>query len=506
MQRVWLVPRAETENAPARRDAPNWPGCVDALHVGVLATATLLGSALLTLAVGFTGVRRHTRALLIAASLLMVLTGLGFAAFVDFWPLLVIAFFGTLNPSSGDVSVFLPLEHALLAGGVAGHDRTTLFARYSLVGALLGAAGTLLAALPELAASWGVARLAAFKAMFVLYTLGGLIAALIYRRLGRAEVIDGGPPPSALGPSRWVVYQLAALFSLDAFAGGLVVQSLLALWLFQTFGLSLAVTAQLFFWSGLLTAVSYLAAAPLARRIRLDQHHGVHPFARQPLPGRSAVRDRAVAGHCLAAAAQSALADGRANAHVLRHGRSHAGRAAGRGQPDGGAAQPRLGAGPEPCGLDGGRSHFRLAATARRRLQDRLRLRAARPLPAHPSARGAAAVITAGKDAVRPRVPRGHKLAAVGRDDPLAPAAAPETQTVSDCRHAAGQPIVAHCARVRARENGDGERSKEEQPRGQKAQGQQEERSRVDRHCVQGARQTEAGRGDNGEQEIENGH
>jgi MFS family permease len=241
----------------------------DALHVGLLATATLLGSALLTLAVGFTGVRRHTRALLIAASLLMVLTGLGFAAFVDFWPLLVIAFVGTLNPSSGDVSVFLPLEHALLAGGVAGHDRTALFARYSLVGALLGAAGTLLAALPELAASWGVARLAAFKAMFVLYALGGLIAALIYRRLGRAEVIDGGPPPSALGPSRWVVYQLAALFSLDAFAGGLVVQSLLALWLFQTFGLSLAVTAQLFFWSGLLTAVSYLAAAPLARRIGL---------------------------------------------------------------------------------------------------------------------------------------------------------------------------------------------------------------------------------------------
>jgi MFS family permease len=241
----------------------------DALHVGVLATATLLGSALLTLAVGLTGVRRHTRALLIAASLLMVLTGLGFAALDDFWPLLVIAFVGTLNPSSGDVSVFLPLEHALLAGGVAGHDRTALFARYSLVGALLGAAGTLLAALPELAASWGVARLAAFKAMFVLYALGGLIAALIYRRLGRAEVVDGGPPPSALGPSRWVVYQLAALFSLDAFAGGLVVQSLLALWLFQTFGLSLAVTAQLFFWSGLLTAVSYLAAAPLARRIGL---------------------------------------------------------------------------------------------------------------------------------------------------------------------------------------------------------------------------------------------
>ena len=68
----------------------------------------------------------------------------------------------------------------------------------------------------------------------------------------------------------------------------------------------------------------------------------------------------------------------------------------------------------------------------------------------------------------------------------------------SDCRHAARQPIVAHCARVRARENGDGERSKEEQPRGQKAQGQQEKRSRVDRHCVQRARQTEARDGNSG--------
>ena len=183
----------------------------------------------------------------------MVLTGLGFAAFVDFWPLLVIAFVGTLNPSSGDVSVFLPLEHALLAAvspatiAPRSSPATASWARsWAQPAPARGA--------PRLAASWGVARLAAFKAMFVLYALGGLIAALIYRRLGRAEVIDGGPPPSALGPSRWVVYQLAALFSLDAFAGGLVVQSLLALWLFQTFGLSLAVTAQLFFWSGLLTA------------------------------------------------------------------------------------------------------------------------------------------------------------------------------------------------------------------------------------------------------------
>jgi MFS family permease len=302
----------------------------DAVRVGVLATATLLGSALLTLAVGFTGVRRHTRAVLLAASLLMVLTGLGFAALDDFWPLLVIAFVGTLNPSSGDVSVFLPLEQALLARSVASRDRTALFARYSLVGALLGAAGTLLAALPELAASRGMAPLTAFKAMFLLYALGGVIAALIYRRLGRAEAVDGGPSPSALGPSRRVVWELAALFSLDAFAGGLVVQSLLALWLLQAFELSLAVTAQLFFWWGLLTALSYLVAAPLARRIGLINTM-VFTHLGEPLPGSASLRGRALAGDRPAPFAQPALADGCADPHLLRHGRGHAGREGGCG-------------------------------------------------------------------------------------------------------------------------------------------------------------------------------
>ena len=105
--------------------------------------------------------------------------------------------------------------------------------------------------------------------MFLLYAIAGLAAGLIYRRLDPGEPAGSGPPAPALGPSRGVVYGLAALFSIDAFAGGLVVQSLLALWLFKAFGLSLAATAQLFFWSGLLTAVSYLAAAPLARRIGL---------------------------------------------------------------------------------------------------------------------------------------------------------------------------------------------------------------------------------------------
>src|SRR5436190_20631454 len=106
------------------------------LEVGIVATATMLGSALATLAVGAWGHRFASRGLLRAAALLMAATGVGFAGLSSFWPLLVVAFVGTLNPSSGDVSVFLPLEHARLAEAARGEARTALFARYSVLGAL----------------------------------------------------------------------------------------------------------------------------------------------------------------------------------------------------------------------------------------------------------------------------------------------------------------------------------------------------------------------------------
>jgi len=112
-------------------------------QVGAVATGTLLGSGALTLLVGLHAYRFRYRTLLLAATALMTATGLGFAAVSEFWPLLVIAVIGTLNPSSGDVSIFLPLEQAVLARLVTDGQRTAVFARYSLVGALFGAFGAL---------------------------------------------------------------------------------------------------------------------------------------------------------------------------------------------------------------------------------------------------------------------------------------------------------------------------------------------------------------------------
>jgi MFS family permease len=240
-----------------------------ATGVGVIATATLLGSALLTLAVGLWAGGIARPALLLVASMLMVATGIAFGTIEAFWPLAVIAFVGTINPSTGDVSVFLPVEQSILAESVDPAERTALFARYSLVGSLLGAFGTLLAVAPGwLEATFGWMPRASLQAMFFVYAFIGVVAALIYRGVR--------PPPKhapvrqgPLGPSRRTVYRLAALFSVDAFGGGFFVQSLLALWLFARFDMPVATAAQVFFAMNLLAAVSFLAAVPVARRFGL---------------------------------------------------------------------------------------------------------------------------------------------------------------------------------------------------------------------------------------------
>lgn len=239
------------------------------LDVGILSTGTLLGSALATLAVGAWGYRAQSRHLLLGAALLMMATGLLFSLLTSFWPLLLIAFVGTLNPSSGDVSVFLPLEHARLAEAAKGNSRTVLFARYSLLGSLFAALGALASGIPDGLSVWGgMSQLNALRLMFVVYGLVGGVVWLLYRRIPRGTEVEH-LPPTPLGESRSIVIKLASLFSLDAFAGGLIINSLMALWLFQRFDFSLAAAGSFFFWAGLLTALSQLAAPWVAARIGL---------------------------------------------------------------------------------------------------------------------------------------------------------------------------------------------------------------------------------------------
>ncbi len=237
--------------------------------IGAIVFGTLFGSALLTLWVGLARHHFGPRLILIAASSLMFLTGLGFFSVTSFWPLLLIAIVGTMNPSSGDVSVFLPAEQTALAESVALPDMTAMFSIYNVGGGLGGALGALASGLPTiLARGIGANPITAQRTVFLGYAILGLIVAAIYLRMD--EVVRERPTDTkagALAKSRPVVLRLSALFSLDSFGGGFVVQSLLALWLFHRFNLDVQTAGVFFFIAGLLAAASQLISAPIAARI-----------------------------------------------------------------------------------------------------------------------------------------------------------------------------------------------------------------------------------------------
>lgn len=239
-------------------------------QIGLVIAGTLLGSAALTLLVGYRAARYPRRLLLRLMSVLMIATGLGFAAFTSFWPLALVGLIGTLNPSGGDVSAFLPTEQAALPSTVDNSQRTAIFARYSLIGTLVAALGAALAGLPEVIANrtqWSTTQ--TLRVTFVGYAVLGLVVLIRYQRLSSAVDSEPGTIRTALGPSKQTVYRLAALFSLDSFGGGFTITAIIVLWLQQRFDLSLAATGGVFFWAGLLAAWSQLLAPKLAARIGL---------------------------------------------------------------------------------------------------------------------------------------------------------------------------------------------------------------------------------------------
>jgi len=237
-------------------------------QIGVVVTATLLGSAALTLVAGMRFTHLGARRVLLWSCVLMAVTGVGFGTVTAFVPLVVVGFVGTLNPSGGDVSLFLPTEQAVLADLTETPERPQRFAVYNVAAALAAAAGALASVLPEQVAEaggWSVVRVE--RASFLLYVLTAAIAASIYARMPSVPV--AGAVRRGLHRSRSMVIRLAALFSLDSAGGGFVVQSLLVLYLDLRFDLDPAVTGATFAAAGVLTAGSQLVSARLARRLGL---------------------------------------------------------------------------------------------------------------------------------------------------------------------------------------------------------------------------------------------
>lgn len=238
-------------------------------QVGIVAGTALFGSTLTTLAIGMLGAKKNLRNVLVAASCLMIVTGLVFAGSANYWVVLLIAFVGTVNPSPGSASIFVPLEQALISHVVSDQARTHAFVRYSLIGAFAAAVGSLAAGGIDLLAAFGISHVVALRAMFVLYALLGVGGALLYGRISVAHLPASDAGAVRLGQSRGIVYKIAVLFAVDSFAGGFAVQAIMALWLFGKFGLSLTAAGLFFFWSGVLSAASLPAAGWLSRRIGL---------------------------------------------------------------------------------------------------------------------------------------------------------------------------------------------------------------------------------------------
>jgi MFS family permease len=237
-------------------------------QIGVLVTATLLGSAALTLWAGLRLNRWPAQKVLLWSCGLMALTGVGFAAVTEYWPLLAVAFCGTLNPSGGDVSLFLPTEQAVMADFTEPAERPHRFAIYNLYAAFAAAAGALCSSLPERIANqrgWDVVTV--MRCSFLIYVVTAALAAFVYRGLRTHAHLEA--PRRGLHKSRNIVVRLSALFTIDAAGGGFVVTSLLVLYLDVRFNLSPAATGATLAAAGTLTAFSQLLSPRIAKRIGL---------------------------------------------------------------------------------------------------------------------------------------------------------------------------------------------------------------------------------------------
>jgi len=247
---------------------------VGAARVGLLITLTLLGDAALSFVVTTRADRVGRRRMLVLGALLIAAAGAAFASTLSFPLLVVAATLGVLSPSGNEVGPFLPLEQAALAQELAPERRTQTFAWYQLTGAVATAAGALAGgASAEALQRAGVSPLGSYRAVFGAYTAAGVLLALLSIRLSaRVEAAPAGAavaPALGLHRSRGVVLRLAALFSLDSFAGGFTVQSFVAWWFHERFGAGPAKLGAIFFGANLLAGVSALSAAAVARRFGL---------------------------------------------------------------------------------------------------------------------------------------------------------------------------------------------------------------------------------------------
>jgi MFS family permease len=245
---------------------------MDPTQIGVVLTAAIAGSAVMTVYWSLVADRVGRRRTVAIMAALMALGGILFALTDSFLLLLLGAFTGTISATSSEVGVFQTVEQAVLPQTAPNEKRTWLFAIYNTAANFAGALGSLAAASVAFFASLGLQGADAYRPLFVLYGLVGIANLLIFLTLSpKVELahVEGERKFLGIHRSTGTVARLSALFAIDSFAGGFVVQSVVSYWFYLRWGLSIGELAIVFFWVGILSGLSLLAAGWLAQRIGL---------------------------------------------------------------------------------------------------------------------------------------------------------------------------------------------------------------------------------------------
>lgn len=248
---------------------------LSAQEMGLLLTATLIGDTFISLAMTTSADRFGRKRMLILSSLLIALAGVLFVLTDQFALLLIAAVVGVISPSGNEIGPFLSIEQAALSQLVPGERRTHVFAWYNLVGSFATATGALVGGLlAQGLQNAGMTPLDSYRAILLGYAASGVLLAMLFIQL--SNIVEVLPTASVLPThflglhqSRRIVAKLSALFALDAFAGGFIIQSVMVYWFHLRFGTDIGLLGGIFFGANILAGISALLASCIAARFGL---------------------------------------------------------------------------------------------------------------------------------------------------------------------------------------------------------------------------------------------
>ncbi len=294
-------------------------------QIGLLLTLTLIGDAVITLGLTTSADRLGRKRTLILGALLMAGAGIAFVLTRNYGLLIIAAIIGVISPSGNEIGPFLSVEQAGLTQLISNKSRTQFFAWYALAGSLATATGSLAGGwLAQWLQNTGWTALQSYRVVLIGYAVGGFLLLLLFLNVSKAIEVETTKDETkrvlGLHRSRAVVFKLSSLFAMDAFAGALLVQSLIAYWFHVRFGVESGALGSIFFGANIFAGISALLAIRLAKRFRADQHHGFHPHSVESFADSGPPDANSAVGRRRFAFALQHIANGCPHASILYNG------------------------------------------------------------------------------------------------------------------------------------------------------------------------------------------